>query len=259
MRKNKKKEIIKKIGFIVLSIILAIGLFLTYEHYKKATTIPSVDKLIKEKQKNNFPDETEKPIDSTKYENPLPAAREYYQNNDIMGKLEIPNLNIDAWITRASNNEYYLNNSLSHQRDELGVPFFDYRNISLNTDRQINIYGHNTTNEKYFNQLPFINLEAYTNKDIYDHYKDIYLSIDERQIHYEIIAIKIITGNDNEHMKIIFYSDEDYLRHTAKLLQNTLYRDSSIGVSAEDRLIVLQVCHYNPPNTYLLVIGKEVK
>ena len=60
-------------------------------------------------------------------------------------------------------------------------------------------------------------------------------------------------------MKIIFRSDEDYIQHIRKLLQNTLYKESNLEITTEDRIIVLQVCHYNPPNTYLLIIGKEEK
>ena len=107
--------------------------------------------------------------------------------------------------------------------------------------------------------MPFIKLESYTNKNIFDSYKDIYLSIDEKKMHYRVIAIKIIDDSNNEHMKVIFKSKNDYLIHVSRLLQNSLYRDNMIEISSTDRLIVLQVCHYNPMDTYLLVIGKEVK
>ena len=60
-------------------------------------------------------------------------------------------------------------------------------------------------------------------------------------------------------MKIIFKDNHDFLTHVSRLLQNSLYRDNMIEISSSDRLIVLQVCHYNPMDTYLLVIGKEVK
>ena len=60
-------------------------------------------------------------------------------------------------------------------------------------------------------------------------------------------------------MKVVFYSNEDYLQHVSKLLQNTMYKENNLEITANDKIIVLQVCHYNPPNTYLLVIGKEVK
>ena len=255
MFKNKTVKVL-----IIILIGALLGL-LGYYMYDKTSNkmVPSVKELIEEKKKNNYQDKDDNKKDVKEYINKLNEYRSAYGNSNIMGKLEIPNLNIDSLITRTSNNEYYLNYNLYNQYDGLGAPFFDYRNTDLANNRQINIYGHNTRNEKYFKDLPFINLEAYTDKNIFNNYKDIYLSIDEKQIHYEVIAVKIITNNDNEHTKVIFYSDDDYLNHVTKLLKNTLYKNNNISISKDDKLIVLQVCHYNPEGTYLLVIGKEVK
>lgn len=257
--KNKKKYIIY-IGIILLSSLISLGISFIYQEYKRKT-IPSVKELINEKKEKNYSDKDDykeqKKEEISNYTNELPPYREQYGNPYIMGRLELPNLNINALVTRAENNAFYLNNNLYNQYDGLGVPFFDYRNTDLANNKQINIYGHNTRNEKYFSQLPFINLEAYTDKNIFDNYKDIYLSIDEKKVHYEIIAVKIITDANNEHMKVIFHSDEDFLQHISRLLQGTLYRNNNIEITSTDRIIVLQVCHYNPPDTYLLVIGRE--
>jgi len=247
---------------LLLVIFSSLAILKEYFDYQKVqnTKIPSVEKIIKEKKDIDYKDsKEEKQEQPIPYINELPNYRQQYNNEMIMGKLEIPNLNISSLVTRTQNNSFYLNNNLYNQYDGLGVPFFDYRNISLITDKQINIYGHNTRNEKFFDRLPFINLEAYTNKNIFKHYKDIYLSIDETRLHYKVVAVKIIDGTNNEHMKLNFRSDENYIQHIRKLLQNTLYKESNLEITSEDRIIVLQVCHYNPPNTYLLIIGKEEK
>ena len=175
-----------------------------------------------------------------------------------MARLEVPNININTLVTRTSNNEYYLNYNLYNQYDGLGAPFFDFRNTSLNTDRQINIYGHNTQNTKFYDRLPFINLEAYTDENIFKNYKDINLYIDERLVKYRIVAIKIVNNSQIEHMKLVFYSDDDFVQHANKLLADTMYKENNLNITAKDRLLVLQVCHYNPVDTYLLVIAKEV-
>ena len=86
-----------------------------------------------------------------------------------------------------------------------------------------------------------------------------YLSIDEKQVEYEVIAVKIITdSSNNEHMKLIFYSDEDFVNHAAKMINGSLYT-SNATVTKDDRLLVLQVCYYDPPGSYLIVICKEKK
>ena len=193
------------------------------------------------------------------YTNQLPSYREQYGNNDILGRLEIPNINISTLVTRTTNNEFYLNNNLYKQYDGLGVPLFDFRNINLNTDRQINIYGHNTQNADFYDRLPFVNLEKYTDINNFNNYKDIYLDIDERRMHYRVVATKIVDNSQIEHMKVIFYSDDDYIQHLNKLFSNTMYKDDNLSIDVNDRFLVLQVCHYDPMDTYLLIIGKEVK
>ena len=255
MRRKKKNQLLQNILIVVLPIVLCLGGYFVYDNYIRRPGIPSVNKLIDEKKKNGFPNENN--IDVENYVNPLPGLREQYGNYDIMGRLEIPNLNIDAAIVRTNNNEYYLNYGLNHQWDGLGVPFFDYRNQDLNNNRQINIYGHNTQRQEFYSQLPFTNLEAYVDEGIFNNYKDVYLSIDERQIKYEVVAIKILKDGSNEHMKVIFNNDADYLQHLSKMLSNSLYQSENASFTASDRILVLQVCHYDPIGSYILVFCKE--
>ena len=58
-------------------------------------------------------------------------------------------------------------------------------------------------------------------------------------------------------MKLIYKDDNDYLEHVNKLLANSLYRDTTETITKNDRLLVLQICHYNPMGSYLLTIAKE--
>ena len=259
--RNKRKIKVYQLVILVFFLVTALvgGVLYFYDSYKSKNPIPSVKKLIEEKEKIDYQDKDDNKIDVDEYVNELPSYREQYGNNDIVGKLIVPNINIDTLIARTANNTYYLNNNLYHQQDILGAPFFDYRNTDLVNNRQINIYGHNTQDSRYFGQLPFINLEAYVDQNIFDNYKDVYLSIDEKQIKYRIVAIKIINGSDNEHMKLLFSDDNDFINHTNKLLQNTLYKEDNLVINKEDKILVLQVCHYNPMGSYLLVICKEEK
>ncbi len=255
--KKKKNDLLRNILIFLVPVVLCVGGYFIYDNFIKEQGIPSVNKLIKEKKEEGFPKE-EVPVEPV-YENPLPGYRNQYGNQYIMGHLQIPNLNIDTLVTRANNNEYYLNYNLYGQWDGLGVPFFDYRNQNLNTDKQINIYGHNTQKPEFYDQLPFTNLEAYMDEEIFKNYKDVYLSIDERKVHYEVVATKIIDPSNNEHMKILFTGDADYLQHVNKLLSGTTYKSDNANFTASDRMLVLQVCHYNPMGSYLLIICKEVK
>ena len=247
------KRIITYVLIFLIPIITIISIFLSYNYYLNKEKELEV-KTINEEKKEEKKEQKEKYVEP--YINELPEARQTYNNQNIMGRIEIPNMNINNYVTRTSDNSYYLNYNLYNVYDQIGAPFFDYRNTNLNTDKQINIYGHNTQNNKILDKLPFTNLEQYTNQDVFNNNKDIYLYIDERKVHYEVIAIKIIT-DDVEHMNIVFDDNKKFIEHAKKLLSNSLYiRDAEI--TKKDRLLVLQICHYDPMGSYLLVIGKEV-
>ena len=143
-----------------------------------------------------------------------------------MAKIEIPNMNINNYVTRTDNNSYYLNYNLYNVYDQIGAPFIDYRNTDLVNAKQINIYGHNTQNEAIYDKLPFVNLEKYTDQATFEANKTIYLYLDEKKVEYKIIAIKVVT-TDIEHMKVSFSSDSDFKEHADKLLSDSLYRDQS--------------------------------
>lgn len=243
---------------MLITFALTFGGFYFYNWYSQYYSIPSVNKLIEEKEKINYSDKDSQQLDTAKYVNSLPEYRTEYGNQNIMGKLEIPGLNINALITQADDNKFYLNYNLHNKYDEFGAPFFDYRNSNLASDKQINIYGHNTEYKEYYDRLPLINLEAYMNKNIFDNYKNIYLSIDEKQMKYKTVAIKIVKDANHEHMKLAFSSKNDFVSHARKLLNNAVYKEENLTITANDRLLVLQICHYNPKNSYLIVIAKEI-
>lgn len=265
LRMSKKKKKQSNLFKSILTFIIVLGLFIGgYFFYDWYTTkqyeVPAVEELIEQKEEINYNDKDDyqyTPNTST-YVNNLPSIRSQYGNNNIVARLEIPGLDIDTYVARTTNNEYYLNHSIYNTYDELGYPFADYRNQDLNTARQINIYGHNSQVESLQDKLELINLRAYLDKNIFANYKYMYLSIDEGKYKYRVEAVKVVTSADPEHMKVIFYSDDDFVTHTKKLYQNAIYIRSNTTVTKNDKLLVLQICNYNPANSYLIVIGKQV-
>ena len=252
---NNKK--LKGIALIIISIILFLSAILYSYNFQKSKKLPnSVKNTIKEIKKKDYQPKDDNATNKTEYINELPQLRETYGNNDILGKIEIPDLNINSLITRTVNNLYYLNYNIHKQKDDIGNPFFDFRNKDLNNDRQINIYGHNTDNEKIVDKLPLINLEAYNDEYVFNNYKNVYLYLDERKVTYKVIAVKVVNESDNEHMKLLFTNDEDFENHVNKLLSGSKYKDNE-KINREDKLLVVQICHFNPKGTYLLIICKK--
>ena len=72
----------------------------------------------------------------------LDYYKNYYSNSDIVGTLKISGTKINTLLVQGSDNEYYLNHTISKKKSSVGSIYVDYR---TNLDaKQINIYGHNS-------------------------------------------------------------------------------------------------------------------
>ena len=69
---------------------------------------------------------------------------------------------------------------------------------------------------------------------------------------YEIFSVKVT--DDEEHLKVKFSNDDDYLKHLKRLKNNSLYEED-INLNASDEILVLQTCIFNNPNGALLIIN----
>ncbi len=239
--KVMKKKILMTVFDLILFIVLVVSVFFSYNY---------VNLQLKKKQiEDGISEELavlNENINKNELEYTLDYYKNYYHNDDIVGRLKIYNTGIDTLIVQSTNNEYYLNHTLEKKYDDRGSIFVDYRtNLS---SKQINIYGHNSN---VYN-LMFRKLENYLDDQYYEEHKYIELwdGIDTRI--YEIFSIQIVTSN-YEHMNI---NASNWSKHISKL-NNSIY-DTQKSATAEDEILVIQTCLYNPVNSLLLIIAKEV-
>lgn len=171
-----------------------------------------------------------------------------YKNEDIIARLEIPNL-FNILITQTNNNEYYLTHSITKEKDEKGNEYLDYRVTKDNN--QINIYGHNS---KTYN-LPFSKLEKFLEKDFFDKNKYILLQFEKERRIYEIMSIKEVS-NDYSHMKVSV-KKEQFKNHIASLISNSI-NERKIKYDEESNILVLQTCSYNKEKSYYIIVALEI-
>ena len=88
MKKKRKKSNLKFILLMIfVPLITFFGTIFVYDKFFN-NTIPSVEDLKEEKKKDNYSDKDDSK-DVSNYVNELPNLRVQYNNNDILGKLEI--------------------------------------------------------------------------------------------------------------------------------------------------------------------------
>lgn len=250
------KKDTKKIIKIIFSILIITTLFICIEETVNILKIKKEEKQVLENNKEmqellvskDEPVEEEKEEEETETKDlsDLEYYRSYYNNNDIIGTLKIDGTNIYTLLPKTTNNKYYLSHSLSRRYDGYGSIFVDYRTDL--SSKQINIYGHNSNYTYYM----FKELENYLNKDFYQNHKYIKLWNGTETATYEIFSIQIIT-DDYEHIVV---NPSDPMEHIEKL-KKSIY-ETGVDVNANDKLLILQTCSYNPRNSFLIINSKKV-
>ncbi len=182
------------------------------------------------------------------------SLREYYNNDDIVGKLVIEGTDIDEPILKGNDNSYYLNHNPYGAYQAEGSVYQDYRtNIG---DRKILVYGHSSPGW----DVPFNELEKYYDKSFYDDHKYMSIYSDKGIDTYEIFSVYVEVA-DFTYMNLLI-SDETYNEYLKKYKDNSLYKTKT-KVSDGDSILILQTCsnnqrYSNYKRKFLLVIGKKI-
>lgn len=180
----------------------------------------------------------------------LDSKRKQHNNNDIIGRLEIPDL-FNILVVKGNDNNFYLNNSINKKADVRGSEFMDYRVTP--TSKQINIYGHNTRDANI--KVPFLKLESFLKKDFFDSHPYIIFQHDNGKSVYKIISIKEIT-TDYEHMELT-KTGTDFVKHVDKLKSKSIYtREVAYDESSE--IIVLQTCSHHLDNAFYIITAVKI-
>lgn len=235
----------KKISIIMLDVTIifsfAILIFFSYKYISNQLIKKHISNEIKEElillNESNIENKSSYTLDY--YKN-------YYSNDDIVGRLKIYDTKIDTLLVQGTNNDYYLNHTLEKKYSVRGSIFVDYR-TNLNS-KHINIYGHNSN---VYN-LMFKELENYLDSKYYENHKYIELWNGVNTYIYEIFSIQIITS-DYEHMDT---NPIDWSKHISKL-NNSIY-DTKNSATIEDEILVIQTCIYKPNNSFLLLNAKKI-
>ena len=228
---------------IILLVILVLSLLLLGTLNKKVEE-PKIDPVFEE-------------VEKEEYISKIKDYQNEYNNTDIIAELVVKDLEIDTLITKSTNNTFYLDHDIYKNDSNLGNPFVDYRNSNnLGLERQINIYSHNSDYYAYQEKLPFYKIEKLLDKEAFEKTKSIYLLTEEEKTEYEIVAIKIVT-TDNEHTVLDSKSDERWNNHLTKLLSDTTYCKGECNLDLNDKLLILHTCNYNHKGSYIVLISKK--
>lgn len=244
MKKKKLLQILSSIVLIIAFILL--GFKLLY-HPAPANEIKTSEET-KEEIEINDPEVSEKDTIKVSPDVDLAAERTKNKNNDIVARLEIPDL-FNILVVKGKDNTYYLDRSITKKKDIKGTEFMDYRNNI--DDKQINIYGHNS---RTFD-IPFRKLENYLDEDFFNENPYIILQTENGRRIYKIFSIKEDSG-DYEHMSIN-KTGPDFIVHMVKLQKDSIH-SRQVEFTEDANLLILQTCSYGKDDTYYVISAIEI-
>ena len=107
------------------------------------------------------------------------------ENADCVGWLTIPDTGIDYPVMHTPDDpEHYLRQDFYGESASGGTPFLDGRNLAEAENQNLILYGHNMMDGSMFKPLI-----SYLEPNFRETHKDIFLEIDGRQYHYEVLAV----------------------------------------------------------------------
>lgn len=226
----------KKLNIILnIAIILTIA-NITYSLYLSKTAYKQIDITASTK------------IISSQNINYIKYYKDYYQNEDIIGILELTNSELVTLVPQTKDNTYYLNHLVNHEKSKLGSTFLDYR-INLNNYQKLIIYGHNS----YDNKTPFNKLANFLDYNYYLLHPTIKFTTEFFSDVYQIFSV-YSTKTDYFHTNIYFNDDNSYLDHLKKLKERSIY---NIDIDlTNSKTLILQTCLNN--KTILIISAIKI-
>lgn len=240
---NKKKRIISIIICICMLIFLVFSLFFIDNN----TNDYNLELDIQQNNNVNNPINYKEIIDELKAQ---------YNNDDVVGILEINNTDYVVPIMQSEDNEYYLDHTPDGKSNFMGSIYLDYR-VNIDSSKKLLIYGHNSSRV----EMPFAILEEFYDKDYYNNHKYVEITTSTTKKKYEIFSVHVETS-DFTYMNINFENDEEYLNHLQILKSRSIY-DTGVEVTKDDEVLILQTCsthsdYRNYKKKYLLIILRRV-
>lgn len=159
-------------------------------------------------------------------------------NNETKGWIQVNGTNINYPFVQTDNNDYYLTHSFNKNYNQAGWVFMDYRNDTVNYDRNTILYAHGMNNQTMFGSLRnILSSSWYNNTD--NHV--IKLSTPTENTLWQVFSVYHIETT-NDYIQTEFASDEEY-QQFLDMLKTRSAVEFDTTVSATDKILTLSTCY----------------
>lgn len=161
-------------------------------------------------------------------------------NTDTVGYIKVNNTNINHIVVKSTDNKYYLNHNFKKEKNRSGWIFMDYRNKLDGNDKNIIIYGHNTSDGSMFGTLRrVITKDWYSNQDNYI----INLYLDGEQKQFQVFSTYSVPVEDY-YITTDFKDNKEFKKFINTLTKRSVFK-YNVNVLETDHILTLSTCTGN--------------
>lgn len=174
------------------------------------------------------------------------------QNPDTVAYLKVNGTKIDYVVVRGEDNTHYLRHNFNGNWSAIGWVFADYRNNFDGTDKNIIIYGHDTSDGTMLGSLKQT-LTREWQKNMEN--REIILVTENETAIYEVFSTYEILP-ESYYISTDFKSDEDYNNFLNALYYRSNY-EYGVPVDKDDAILTLSTCAENGAKRVVLHAKKQ--
>ncbi len=183
----------------------------------------------------------------------MEALERKYNNDDIVGFIDIPDVGISYPILQGPDNDFYLYKSISKEYDIAGSLFIDMNNKPDFNDDNTVIYGHHLEINSMFTPL-----DQYRKQEFAQNHTTIYLSTRDELREYRIFSAYGIPA-DYAYRTLYFTNRDDVVPYFNQLMNNSEVSLPQENFSSDNQIITLSTCQYDYADQRLAVHAVRVR
>lgn len=158
-------------------------------------------------------------------------------NKDTSFYLKVNNTNINYIVVKGTDNSYYLKHNFNKEYNISGWIFAHYLNKLDGTDKNIVVFGHNTTDGTMFGTLRNVLSEDW---DKNEDNRIITVINENGEVKYKVFSVYNIDVEDY-YINTSFQSNEEYLNFLNTIKARSIF-DFGIDLDENDKIITLSTC-----------------
>lgn len=241
-RKSQMRKLLNRLIFILALAVFAVAvtklLWIGWDYYSANQEYDGMQKFIRIAEGTFDTARTDEAEPVRKSNVIIDFEGLKQENQDCVGWIYFPDLEISYPIMQGEDNEEYLRHTFSGEYKTAGSIFVDSENSPDFTDKHTLIYGHNMKDGSMFGQL-----KNYEEEEFFRENPGFFIETPEGSSYYSIFSCSLAAVDGREDaFRISFSSEEEYWNFLESAKRDSLY-DTGVMPDSEQKVVTLVTCN----------------